>query len=344
MATRAAREALRSRSASVLVLASLVGGVSLPACGRQGREQPGAYGTARSDPLATAPGNGTFSVDLYFDPVRQLHASGWYEPYVNDRCHYPENTNFFVGVIDGDYRNFLSFDLSEVSGQVSAATLTVRNDFRYPHDYSPCQEAGSGVLTLYAVDTALRELLDGSSCTTWHGPGVRHGLRVDPRGGRDGRPHHGRAQRRGPGGDPGQGRQWRLRAGRHLRPVLGVLPYGYLFACSDGAAPGAARLALVTTPPAYPLTVRYRGDGSGMVTGTANGSPIAWESCTATQCTANVPVNAAVILTETPDAGMLFRGWGNACAGTATACAFDMDGAKRAVAVFGKVHPPGGTP
>lgn len=292
----------------------------------------------------TSSGDGTLSVDLYFDPVRQLHASGWYEPYVHDQCHYPESTNFGVGVIDGDYRNFLSFDLSAVSGQVSAATLTVRNDFLFPHDLSPCQEPGSGVLTLYAVDTALRELLDGSSCTTWVDLGsgtVYASMAVE-----DATADHISVELNAAALAAIQAKAGNgvFVLGGTYDPVWEYVPYGYLFGCSDGAAPGAARLVLATTQPTYPLAVKYRGDGSGAVTGTANGSPIAWESCAAAQCTANVPANAAVILTETPDAGMLFRGWGIACAGTATACAFDMDGAKRAVAVFGKVRSPGGTP
>ena len=99
--------------------------------------------------------------------------SGWYESGGN---HLPLNTNYIAGACDrclyDSYRNFFVFDLSGVSGTVTAATLRLFN-----RDYvSP---DATEIYTLYDVSTPIGDLTGGTGGSAAYsdlGTGVSYGF------------------------------------------------------------------------------------------------------------------------------------------------------------------------
>jgi hypothetical protein len=86
----------------------------------------------------------------------------------------------------------------------------------------------------------------------------------------------------------------------------------------------------------YQVTVSV--SGPGRVTGTGDGGTI---DCPGT-CSAMIRQETLITLTETPDGGAQFTGWGGSCteSGTASTCTLVISGPKEVTAGFGTPPPP----
>ena len=97
-------------------------------------------------------------------------------------------------------------------------------------------------------------------------------------------------------------------------------------ATDNGEATGSGNAAT--------LTVAVAVTGNGKVTGPGincgNGS---------TDCSEPYATGMSVTLTETPDAGAIFGGWGGSCTGSGTVCTLSMTTSKSVTASFGMDSP-----
>ncbi len=81
----------------------------------------------------------------------------------------------------------------------------------------------------------------------------------------------------------------------------------------------------VATPLTYQLGISVTGKGTVKAPGGL--------TCTSS-CSVSINAGGTVTLTETPEKGFSFSGWGGDCAGTGTTCSLTLDGNKNVSATF----------
>jgi Divergent InlB B-repeat domain len=120
-----------------------------------------------------------------------------------------------------------------------------------------------------------------------------------------------------------------------------------------GACSGTSPSCSVTMNAAQSVTADFSGQGGGgpatdfplgvSVTGSGSvsGGGIRCGSGETT-CTVNQTAGSNVTLTEKPDTGATFQGWGGACTGTAATCSVTMNAAKSVTATFSTAPTPAG--
>jgi hypothetical protein len=115
---------------------------------------------------------------------------------------------------------------------------------------------------------------------------------------------------------------------------------GATFTGWGGACSGTATTCTVTMNASQNVTAAFSG-GTGFATlsvsvsgnGKVTGPGINCGSG-ATDCSETYTTGTSVILTETPNAGATFTGWGGSCTGSATTCTVQMTASKTVTAIF----------
>lgn len=114
---------------------------------------------------------------------------------------------------------------------------------------------------------------------------------------------------------------------------------GSIFAGWSGACTGTNRVCTLTikaakevtatfTPPGHAVTTNKIGDGTGKITSNPAGI-----NC-GNDCAETYDHDEAVTMSATADPGSVFIGWGGACTGSSTTCAFVVNGERQLAAAF----------